>query len=263
MAQLLLNNARIAANGTLASRKVLELMPHPVQPGRIHMTTMQRDNRFSKASRAGFAAVLLATTMFLASFAAPVQAALVTYTFQGAVGDVSDPLFPTFNTGQTLSGSFTFNSLANQFGPGAYPNALTDIQLNLGGAHGALTTGTNLIRIINAPGAGPDFFRLRGSINMTTPLGTFANSVFRIDLRDPTGAAFNSVSLPSSGHLSVSSFASNKWQLILAGGRVISGSLTSLQAVPLPSTLVLFGAGLIALVAFGSGGLRNIRKVTM
>lgn len=223
---------------------------------------MQRENRLVKASRAGLIAALLGVAVLVGGLVPTAQAALITYTFQGAVSDVSDPLFPTFNTGQTLSGSFTFNSLANQFGPGAYPNVLTDLQINLGSAQGSLTTGTNLIRIINTPGTGPDFFRLRGSVNMQTPLGNFASSVFRIDLRDPTGTAFNSVSLPSSGQLSLSSFASNKWQLILAGGRVISGSLTSLQAVPLPSTVILFGAGLIALVAFGSGGLRNIRKLS-
>jgi hypothetical protein len=221
---------------------------------------MHRKACSNRTSGAGFIAGLLGLAIMFGAMVGASEAALVTYTFQGAVSDISDPLFPTFNTGQTLTGSFTFNNLANQFGPGAYPNVLTDLQVNVGAGSGALTTGTNVMRIIDTPGAGPDIFRLRGSVNMATPLGAFATSVFHIDLRDPTGTAFNSLALPSPGNVSLSNFASNKWRLVLAGGKVISGSLTSLQAVPLPATVLLFGAGLIALVGFGAGGLRNLRR---
>jgi len=224
---------------------------------------MHRKGRTTHTSGAGFVAALLGLAILFGGMAGVSEAALVTYTFQGAVSDISDPLFPTFNTGQTLTGSFTFNSLANQFGTGVYPNVLTDVNVGLGASSGSLTTGTNLMRIIDSPGSGPDMFRLRGSVSMVTPLGTFATSVFHIDLRDPTGTAFNSVALPSPSNLSLSNFATNKWRLVLANGKVISGSLTSLQAVPLPATAVLFGAGLVALVGFGAGGLRNIRRVSV
>jgi hypothetical protein len=42
----------------------------------------------------------------------------------------------------------------------------------------------------------------------------------------------------------------------VAGG--VSGVVTSLTAVPLPAAVLLFGAGLIALVGLGAGGLRNL-----
>jgi hypothetical protein len=43
-----------------------------------------------------------------------------------------------------------------------------------------------------------------------------------------------------------------------ANARVV-GQLTDLTAVPLPTSVILFGLGLVALVGLGAGGLRNIR----
>jgi len=40
----------------------------------------------------------------------------------------------------------------------------------------------------------------------------------------------------------------------------VSGSLTSLTAVPLPAAIVLFGAGLVALAGLGAGRARQ-RKI--
>ena len=62
---------------------------------------------------------------------------------------------------------------------------------------------------------------------------------------------------------SFGSLTEARWRLFFEGvhGTPFAsvGSITSLTAVPLPPAVLLFGAGLIALVGLGVRGLRNLR----
>ena len=72
--------------------------------------------------------------------------------------------------------------------------------------------------------------------------------LFTIDLFDSTGTAFSSIDLPGTHPPSLSSFDSKQWRLVFTGGSSIVGPLTTLTAVPLPASFLLFGAGLLVLL---------------
>jgi hypothetical protein len=58
--------------------------------------------------------------------------------------------------------------------------------------------------------------------------------------------------------------SASRWRLIFENdidgeSARIQGTIAHLTAVPLPTAVLLFGAGLISLVGLGAGGLRNLR----
>lgn len=194
------------------------------------------------------------------------HATLVTYSFEGAVSEVTGGLFPTLNTGQTMTGNITFDpGSAPVFpGTGIYLNSpITGLNLHIGTFNAALASGLNGIILTNSAPGGIDnittFASISGNmINLTSPTG------FDVSLTDPSGNVLSGVNLGSwvdgpTAPPSLSSFASNKWRLTFGDGNVVLGSLTQLTAVPLPAAVLLFGAGLISLVGLGAGGLRNLR----
>ncbi|BCA53551.1 hypothetical protein W02_06910 [Nitrospira sp. KM1] len=187
------------------------------------------------------------------------SAALLQFAFTGAVGEVSPSVFPALNTGQTLSGSFTFQSTTPDSNPGAniglYNGAIQGLTVNLGSFTGTLGSGSNAIRIQNLPSM--DSFALTAPLSGNSVQG-FAPLQFHIELDNNNGTAFTSAALPTTPP-SLSSFASNQFRLVFedASGNVRArGSLTSLTAVPLPAAVMLFSAGLIALIGLGAGGWR-------
>jgi hypothetical protein len=82
--------------------------------------------------------------------------------------------------------------------------------------------------------------------------------LFAIELADPTHTAFNNDLLPTTPP-NLGSFATKNFRLVFNGGPVgtVSGVLTALTAVPLPAAVILFGAGLVALVGLGAGSWRQ------
>jgi hypothetical protein len=197
----------------------------------------------------------------------------VTYSFTGAISEVSFPLFTSggtgangFNSGLTLSGSFEFNHFAVPTSltstVATYGNAVNRLSLQIGdyvspNALGGGLMGINMIQITNGS---MDRYLVQTSAVGSLVKG-LAPSIFEIDLQDGGGTAFNSLVLPGAQAPTLSSFNLNRWRLIFKDGSFIQGSITSLQAVPLPATLLLFGAGIIALVGLGAGGARNLRKL--
>ncbi len=187
------------------------------------------------------------------------EAALLTFSFEGAVSEVTGVLFPTLNTGQTMTGHVTFESSTPSVVPGLgiYLNAITGLNLQIGSYSASYAPGANGIFLTNNGPGGLD-----NITGLTTVSGGLINGtsakMFDVSLTDPSGNVLSGVNLPTAPP-SLNSFASNKWRLTFGNGNFVLGSLTKLQAVPLPASVVLFGAGLIALVGLGAGGLRNLR----
>ncbi|WHZ30304.1 MAG: hypothetical protein OJF51_005107 [Nitrospira sp.] len=210
----------------------------------------------------GMVAGLLLSSGFVMT---PAMAALITYNFTGDVTGVRSQLSSQFNTSQTLSGSVTLNTQ-----PDTNPNAnngsysIQGFQIMIGGytaQMGTSTSGVVDIRNGSGGGAGADRF----NVTVNSPDGNNVNflgpRLFDIQLRGPSNI-FTSDALPSSVP-SVSSFTNrNEFRLVFGpegAGRAVTGFLTSLTAVPLPAAVILFGAGLVALIGLGAGGLRNLR----
>lgn len=193
------------------------------------------------------------------------MADFVQFNFSGAVSHVSTPLFPALNAGQTLSGSFTYDTATpdSNGSPsiGRYNDAITLLSVNLGpfaGTLGAESPGNNnFVRVVNSS---TDTFDVRAPLTGSL-VGSYEPLYFRITLKDPSGAVFGDTSLPTlTTAPSLSSFATDRFRIVFENGSGIAkvrGSLTALTAVPLPPAVILFGAGLIALVGLGAGSWRK------
>lgn len=213
-------------------------------------------------------ALIIAGALWIpGSFAATsVMAASMTFNFSGAVSDVSAALFPSLNAGHALTGSYTFNTATVDSNPsaniGRYNGTIQALTVNLVPAIGPTYTatlgnsGSNFIEVRNQPSS--DRYLLQApltgpSVNGYSPLR------FRIELIDPSATAFANDSLPSSPP-SLSSFAASRFRIVFedgSGNARVRGTLTSLTAVPLPTAVILFGAGLLALVGLGAGSRRQ------
>ncbi|ULA63023.1 MAG: conserved exported protein of unknown function [Nitrospira sp.] len=193
----------------------------------------------------------------------PAPAALMQFSFTGAVNSVGFSLFPTINNDTKLSGLMTINTSTADSNPSApissYTNGIQSLTLSLGPSTATLGTTDNTIDIhhftsynqyaLSGPLTGPAFNGPGSSIP------NFAPVKFEFD-----GNASNSIFPPS-----LSSFSSNEWRMLFGGpgGSIVTvkGSLTSLTAVPLPAAVVLFGAGLVALAGLGAGRWKQTTRV--
>jgi hypothetical protein len=146
----------------------------------------------------------------------PALAASITFSFTGVVSDVSPSLFTSggnFNANQTLSGSYTFNSMTSDSNPspniGQYNNAITALTVNVGSYSATLgSSGANFITIRNQSS---DQYLLRAPL--TGPLANgFSPIQFCIALVDPSGTVFVNSALPTSPP-SLSAFASDRFEL--------------------------------------------------
>lgn len=186
-------------------------------------------------------------------------AAPVTFSFTGVVGHVDTSLFPTFNAGQSVSGSYTFESTTSLSGPGnRYNGAITAFTGSLGAYNAVLGTGNNFIAVRNNLPTG-DHYIVSAPLAPVPSISGLTGLRFRMELIDPTGQVFNGTGLPTTPP-SLSAFATNRFRLIFEdanGTARLRGSLTSLTAVPLPAAVVLFGAGLVALAGLGAGSRRQ------
>jgi hypothetical protein len=182
------------------------------------------------------------------------QAALVSYSFTGMT-DASSPL--------TVSGSFQFDKTTGGNG-GVYHGAVTGFSLTIGGYTSLFAPGVNGVTISQNRdlGGGLSGDRWALASAATGPdLGGTVPFYFDLRLDRQGGELFATTALqdpPSFGSLS-----EGRWRLFFEGAHgtpfASVGSITSLTAVPLPPAVLLFGAGLIALVGLGVGGLRNLR----
>ena len=187
------------------------------------------------------------------------HAALVTYSFTGIVDDVHPQLEPTFSENQSLVGSIRVNMLDTNVGDLRTGNyAVTNFSLNIGG-YTATLGPSGQVQIIDKL-TGFDRMEALVSVPNGLPVNGLSLTQFDILLRGSANI-FNSDALPMSPP-SLSSFKrDNQFRLVFGSGLggAVSGTLSTLTAVPLPAAVILFGAGLVALVGLGAGGLRNLR----
>jgi hypothetical protein len=185
----------------------------------------------------------------------------VTFNFTGTVNQ---------NLGTVpLSGSFTFNpdpAVNPDSNPspdtGKYNNAITALSVHVGtfftGVLGTPSPGNNFIKIVNTPSL--DAFNVRAPLSGNPGEHNF----FTIKLKDTSGTVFSNDHLPTTAP-SLSSFTKDSYRVVFedANGKVkISGSLLTLTSVPLPTSVILFGAGLIALVGLGAGSWRQRNNIS-
>ena len=93
------------------------------------------------------------------------------------------------------------------------------------------------------------------------PVNKFSPLRFRIELRDPNSGLVSDDLLHTTPP-SISSLATTDrvWRVVFedsSGRASAQGNLTTLTAVPLPAAVILFGAGLVALVGLGAGSWRQ------
>ena len=194
----------------------------------------------------------------------------MTFAFTGVVSNVAPSLFTSgsnFNSSQLLSGSYTFNDLTSDQNDASniarYDNAITGLTVNIGGSYSAtlVSPGSGFIAIQNNP---IDRYMMQAPVTSSSPslVHGYSPVRFRLELIDPSGTAFSSdpPALVPTTPPSLSSFAANRWRFVFedgSGKARIQGSLSSLTAVPLPAAVILFGAGIVALVGLGAGSWRK------
>lgn len=224
----------------------------------------------------GFSSVIVGLTLVLVLSCAPsTRAALVTYEFSGTVTDVASSLHTPGGSGQNgfdvglhLFGRYTFDTTTEGSGPPPLPNSTTPISSTTFAMYPGFVRSANI-----AVGDLVTEFRT-GMVSLATVslqswanydveieqagslVNGFAPSVFLLELRDETGTAFSSIALPGRQAPNLNAFDSRRWTLMFNNAATVAGSLDTLQAVPLPSTWLLF---LSALAALGGWSMRSTR----
>ena len=201
---------------------------------------------------------LAASMLLWASIAVtPANAASITFNFSGVVTGVGAQLgTSTFHTGDAASGFFTFNSATAGVGGAAiatYNGTISNLVVHIGSYNAILgAPGSNFIRVENLPHL--DSYTMQAPVTGATVDGNTPH-YFTIELADSTHTAFNNDLLPTTPP-NLASFATHTFRLVFNGGPMatVSGVIT---AIPLPAAVILFGAGLVALVGLGAGSWRQ------
>ena len=205
--------------------------------------------------------MLWAIAMGLAGAVAalPASAALVTYNFAGTIGAVPSDLGGVLSNGQTVSGSFTFESTTAPRAPASPTqnafDALTSFSFSVGGVSGSSSSASEL-QIDHNPGVLTDRFALvsRASDGLTAtglPAGASIN-FFSFRLDQNAGTLFSTASsLPTD--ITFADFDTTQLFIFFNtdnGLEIIDGTLSSFgpaRSVPEPATLLLVGTVLAAL----------------
>jgi hypothetical protein len=197
----------------------------------------------------------------------------VTFLFTGSVLNVPDVLHaPTGSLGAgPMTGSITFDStitpvpttgiyLGTVSTPVVVPTTFLTIPVKGGGTYTASwdSGGNNFIVIGNStPGGGDDTFFATSNMDGPTVNGYYPIR-WDMSLIDSDGSVFGSTALPLTPP-DLSSFSRGEWRLVFGGvngEQIVSGAFSTLTAVPLPPAVLLFGAGVVALIGLGARNWR-------
>lgn len=199
-------------------------------------------------------------SLFLLLGLVPLQesrAALITYSFEGNVTGLSGSGPHPFTVGQSMSGSFTYDTSTVNVSldpiSGQYNGAVTQLSLSFGSY--SVTGGPGDIQVGNTSLG--DVFSM-GSPTTGLPLNGSHPFAFTLSLQDFSGLALDSTAL---GPLPPSSAFGTKWFTLrftddapypqVPSTSMVAGNISSVTPVPLPSGTVLFSTGLsLCLSAF-------------
>ncbi len=195
-----------------------------------------------------YLAVLVA--MAAAGASTTARAGLITFSFAGTVDSVDPTLGGTFLVGQTLTGTYTFESTtvarAGSNSTFAVFDALTNLDFTLG-SYSASSSGAPEIQVDNDPPL-PNVDRYavvsRASDGLTGPaVAGQSLNFFGFRLDDSTNTVFtDALVLPTS--LNLSDFDNRQFFIFFGDSpAIVSGTITSVSAVPEPSSLTLAGLG--------------------
>ena len=184
----------------------------------------------------------------------PAMAASLIYSFSGDVDRVGPRLSSNFDRDQLMSGLITVDSSGPINHPGIGTYSITDFELHIGSY--SATMGPSGQVVIKDRLNGLD--RLIVTENAPIgPIGSLVPSFFDIKLRGLAGTLSDDA-LPTTPPDISSVFTNfNQWRLVFGPAATVAGTVTNMTAVPLPAAMILFGAGLIALVGLGAGSWRK------
>jgi hypothetical protein len=200
----------------------------------------------------------------------PAMAATFLYSFTGLVdkvqGQLNPPFFVNGSNPPAMSGTMTVESPDLDSGARFGEYTITSFNLhidnsNIGGYNATKGTFNQLEIRDGTPGQ--DQLNVAVISPNGLPVGARVPSLFDIKLHSSDTNTFASDALPTTAP-SIGSFdLKNKWRLVFEpGGKAVSGfiSAMSITAVPLPAAVILFGAGLVALIGLGAGTWRKRNK---
>ena len=213
--------------------------------------------------RFGFLKLALAASMLIGVNVAvtPAQAAVVTFSFTGATQQSDFQVNPPIAISGTVQGIFTFNNstgavsafTSNIFNPG--PSLVYQTQL---------AGGASAVTVYNNTPVSGGLFRDRWELSAAVehPSNTVVNGFLpirfdiQLDQVNPSPSLFSSNAVQNPPLIPPSlGLTGTKWRVIFDNGAslvTVSGLVSTMTPVPLPPAVLLFGAGLAALIGLGA-----------